>query len=640
MRRILLGSVVALAAAAVVAIVAACGGGSASGGADPTYTIELNNAFGLIAGEQFKVAGVPAGSISSISLDPKSLNALVKVQVSSSKYGTFHTDATCQSRPQSLIGEYFIDCTPGTPHSPVLANRGRIPVSHTFSTIPADLLQDTLRMPYRERLTLIINELGAAVAGNPGNLQSALRRAVPALTQTDNLLALLAQDSRTIENLTSTANSVITALANNGGNVRRFVVAANKTAVASAQQRTNLQATFHNLPGFLQQLRPALANLGSAADANVPVLTNLNASSVQINRLFADLVPFSHSGKPAIKSLGQASATGHQAVVAAGPTVAHLNQFAQPTPELAQNLALVLHDLDTQSKAVEPDPRSPGGKGYTGLQAVLQYAFEQTNAIDYFGQFGHILAVDAFVTQCSPYQTGATVASNLALFGPSFRRCYQFLGPNQPGVNERDPTNPTGTIPDPGGAPPGLPGPTGSITTSLATKAPRATKRKGKVRVSSQPQQTAPTTTVPSGAGGSNGTPAPAPGAGGGSGTTTAPPAQGNAPAINLGAIGQLLDGVLGTKSGSSAGGGSGGGLGGGASGGLGGLLSGGSSSNATSTSSNATSTSSNATSTSSNATGTSSNATSTSSNTRSNATGNPSTSQQAQQLLNYLLAP
>jgi virulence factor Mce-like protein len=610
MRRILVSVAVVIAAVVVVVLLTSSGGG---GSGDPSYTITLNNAFGLINGEEFEVAGVPAGSISSITLDPKSLNALVHVSVSSGGYGTFHTDATCQSRPQSLIGEYFINCNPGTKGSPVLRNGGVIPVSHTFSTIPADLLQNVLRMPYRERLTLIINELGAGVAGNPANLQSALQRAVPALTQTDNLLALLAQDSHTIEDLTATADSVITALANNGNNVRRFVVAANNTAVDTATQRTNLQATFQNLPGFLQQLRPALADLGAAADANLPVLDNLNASSGEIDRLVKDLVPFSRAATPAIKSLGQASVTGHQAVVAAGPTVSALNQFSKPTPELAQNLAIVLHDLNSQSKAVEPDPRSPGGKGFTGIQSLLQYAFQQTNAIDYFGQFGHILAVDGFVSMCTPYQSGATIAANLKIYGPSFRQCYQFLGPNQPGVNERDPTNPTGTIPDPGGAPPGEPGPTGSITTALASATPRATKRaKGAAPTTSQaPTSTAPTTTLPPAASGGNPTTAPGPssGSGSGSGSPTAQPTTGSGtPAINLGALGQLLNGVLGGGStGSSSGGSSSGGL-------LGGVL--GNARSAKARSGSATAAGSSGTAPA------------------------PTTTQQAQQLLNYLLAP
>jgi len=590
MRRILLSVVVVLASVAVIVIALGASSGGGSGGGDPSYTIEMNNAFGLVTGEQFKVSGVPAGSISAINLDQKTLNARVTVQVTSGGYGSFHQDATCESRPQSLIGEYFIDCDPGTTSSPVLKNGATIPVSHTFSTIPADLLQNVLRMPYRERLTLIINELGAGVAGNPANLQSAIERAVPALTQTDNLLSLLAKDSHTIEDLTATADSVITALANNGHNVQRFVVAANNTAVDAAQQRTNLQATFHNLPGFLQQLRPALADLGAAADANVPVLSNLNASSGQLDTLLSDLVPFAHAATPAVRSLGQASITGRQAVIAAGPAVAHLNQFAKPTPELAQNLAIVLHDLDLQSRAVEPDPRSPGGVGYSGLESLLQYVFQQTNAIDYFGQFGHMLALDLFVNECSPYQTPATVASNLKLYGPSFRQCYGWLGPNQPGVNERDPSDPSASIPDPGGAPPGEPGPTGAITTSLATAAPavkaKATHHHGTRPITSEPQTTTPSTTTTPASGSSPTSP--------GSGTTTAPPATGGGTATSLGnTISQVLNGILGGKSGSSTGGG------------LGGLLGGtpGSGSSAS-------------------------------------GTGNETTAGQAQQLLNYLLAP
>ncbi|HEY2159676.1 MAG TPA: MlaD family protein [Solirubrobacteraceae bacterium] len=562
MKRVLGGAAVVLAAAAVVLLALGAFGGGSSASGDPTYTIELNNAFGLVNGEQFKVAGVPAGSISAINLDQKTLNALVTVQVTTGGYGTFHEDATCESRPQSLIGEYFIDCNPGTQNSPVLKNGGLIPVSHTFSTIPADLLQNVMRMPYRERLTLIINELGAGVAGNPANLQSAIERAVPALTQTDNVLSQLAGDSRTLEGLTTTADSVITALANNGRNIQRFIVEADNTAVDSASQRTNLQATFQNLPGFLAQLRPALADLGAAADANVPVLSNLNASSGEVDRLVRDLVPFSRAAKPAVSSLGQASVTGRAAVNAAGPAVTHLNQFAKPAPELAQNLAIILHDLDLQSKAVEPDPRSPGGKGYSGLQALLQYVFDQTNAVDYFGQFGHILAVDAFVNQCSGYQSPGTVAENLKLLGPSSRQCYSWLGPNQPGVNERDPTNPTAPVPDPGGEPPGVygtnttpSGPTASAIVAKAkskSKAKRA-KRNARHRAPSRAAAT-PSTSAPA----ATALPAGGSGAGAGTGTTAAPPTNPGSAAGSIGqALGQLLGGLLG---GSSSGGSSSGG--------------------------------------------------------------------------------
>jgi hypothetical protein len=95
--------------------------GSNRGSANGTYKIELDNAFGLTSGADFKVAGVKAGTIKSIDLpqgcvtgNVSQCHALITVQVSRSGLGSFHADAVCQSRPQSLIGEYFVECEPGT----------------------------------------------------------------------------------------------------------------------------------------------------------------------------------------------------------------------------------------------------------------------------------------------------------------------------------------------------------------------------------------------------------------------------------------------------------------------------------------------------------------------------------------------
>ena len=460
MKRVLLSGSLLLAVGVFIFLSTGASKGTAQG----TYKIELQNAFGLVTGADFKVAGVPAGTIKAINLDQKTLNAVVTIQVNRNGFGQFHQDASCASRPESLIGEYFVDCNPGT-SGPVLKAGATIPVSHTQSTIPADLLQDTMRLPYRQRFTLIVNELGAAAAARSGDIQAALHRAVPALDETDNLLNLLANDHQTLQALTRDSDSVITALANNSANVNKFIDVAGKTAADTATQQGNLRTSLARLPGLLEQLKPNMAQLGQTVTTNEPVLQNLNQASSQIDRFLTDLPAFSRSAKPAIKSLGQASVTGKAAVTAATPTVKDLNAFAKPTPELAGNLAVVLHDLDDPSRAVEPDPRSPGGKGFTGLQALLGYAFNQTLAINTFGPEGHLLAVDAFFSpMCSNYATPATIALALKQYGSAYRQCYSWLGPNQPGVNETDPSNPNAPVPDPGGAPPGESGPSTSAS--------------------------------------------------------------------------------------------------------------------------------------------------------------------------------
>jgi virulence factor Mce-like protein len=543
MKRVLISGALVLAAVAFVVLSTGASKGTAAG----TYKIEFQNAFGLVTGADFKVAGVPAGTIKAIGLDQKTLNAVVTIEVSRSGFGQFHQDATCESRPESLIGEYFVDCNPGS-SGPVLKAGATIPVSHTQSTIPADLLQDTMRLPYRERFSLIVNELGAAAAARSGDLQTALHRAVPALDETDSLLNLLANDSTTLQALTKDSNSVITALANNSKNVNKFIDVAGKTAADTATQQANLRTSIQRLPGLLQQLKPTIAQLGTTVTTNEPVLQNLNQASGQIDRLLTDLPAFSKSAKPAIKSLGQASVTGKAAVVAAAPTVKDLNAFAKPTPELAGNLAIVLHDLDDPSRAVEKDPRSPGGNGFTGLQALLGYVFNQTLAVNTFGPEGHVLAVDAFVNpMCTPYATPATVALAIKQYGSAYRQCYSWLGPNQPGVNETDPSDPSAPVPDPGGAPPGERGPSTDASRLTAAevqdainankKKPAAKKskttkgkKKGNGKTANTPSSTSATT--PSSTGSSAG-----------SGSS----AGGSGPPIDLGkTLGQVLQGTVG----------------------------------------------------------------------------------------------
>lgn len=480
MKRILLSGTILIAAGAFLVLST---GASNSGTANGTYKIELDNAFGLTSGADFKVAGVKAGSITGIDLPPGCVkgnvtkcHALITVQVSQPGLGSFHSDAFCRSRPQSLIGEYFVECQPGTT-GPILKAGSTIPVTQTESTIPADLLANVMRMPYRERLTLIVNELGAAVAGRSGDLAAALRRAVPAISETDNLLTLLANDSNNIQQLTTNSDAVVTALANNTTTIERFIDEANRIAVHTANQQVALRGSLARLPTFLEQLRPSLRQLGATTDANLPVLANLNTAAGQVNRLLRDLPGFSRSARPAVNTLGQASVTGKAAVQAAAPTITHVNQFAKPTPELAQNLAIVGHDLDDRGRAVERDPRSPQGQGYTGLEALLQYVFNQALAINTFGPFGHQLAVDGFVSaMCTPYATPGTIAMNLKTFGPRYRSCYSWLGPSQPGVNETDPSNPGACVPDPGGAPAGQSGPPTSACRSSAADTARTAR--------------------------------------------------------------------------------------------------------------------------------------------------------------------
>jgi virulence factor Mce-like protein len=419
-------------------------GGASNGDGPRSYKIELDNAFGLIKGGDLKVAGVRAGTIGEIELNRETNRAIVGIDLTETGFGSLRSDVRCEVRPQSLIGEYFVDCLPGT-NPDELPDGATIPVEQTASTVPPDLVNNVLRRPYRERLSLIINELGAGVAGNGENLNLAVKRAAPALRETDKVLATLAKQNTILRDLASDADRVIGDLADNKKDVSRWVDEARDTAVASAERQADIATGFRRLPGFLEELEPTMANLGKVAENQTPALRDLRASSGQLERLFDQLEPFASASTPAFKALGDAAASGRDAVRAARPTVAELGKFAKETPELGKNLAIVLEHLDDREWAVEADPRSPGGKGYTGLEALLAYVYDQALSTNVYDSNVHFLKVSPFLGACSPYADIQRIKSTPGLE----EECGARVGPHALGINFPDPTRPPGS-PDPG----------------------------------------------------------------------------------------------------------------------------------------------------------------------------------------------
>ena len=179
-----------------------------------------------------------------------------------------------------------------------------------------------------------------------------------------------------------------------------------------------------------------MKSLGEVADKQTPALQDLDASAQRVTSFLDELGPFAAASRPAIRSLGQASITGDRAVKAAAPTVGLLDGVARGTPEVAKDLSLVLGHLDDRGNAVEKDPRSPGGQGYTGFEALLQYVYDQTTSTATYDANSHIFKIALFASKCGNYANAQSVKNDPSLI----RDCSSYLGPTQPGITTPDAT--------------------------------------------------------------------------------------------------------------------------------------------------------------------------------------------------------
>jgi virulence factor Mce-like protein len=431
----------------VCAAALALGATNDKGAEGKSYEIAFDNAFGLTEGGDFKIAGVRAGRTTDFRIEGQARPvAIIKAEITEPGFADLREDAHCEVKPQSLIGEYYVDCQPGTSKRRI-PDGGRVPVERTSSTIPIDLLNDVLRRPYRDRLRLIVNELGAGLAGRPQDLNEVLRRAHPGLRETSQTLRILGRQTDTIQRFVGDAETVVGALERRKEDVSRFVREAGRTAEISASRRDDLARSFNRLPDFLAELQPYMGRLGELADAQVPVLNNLRSASGDLDTFLTRLQPFSEAGKPALNELGDASAVGRRAVRKTTPHVEELRKLAADAPGLAKPLRQLLETSDDRRRAAENDPRAAasgppagdkthipaGGRGgFTAMEAIWNYFFWQALSTNSLDNVGHVLRLSVLVNECSAYQ----VKPSRQLLD----ECNQWLGPYQPGVTDPDPT--------------------------------------------------------------------------------------------------------------------------------------------------------------------------------------------------------
>jgi virulence factor Mce-like protein len=445
-----------------ISMLAAAGGALTTvAGADDQheYKIELDNAFGLVEGSPVKVAGVETGTVTDLDIN-EAKRALVTVQTSGA-VGELGEDSTCSSEPQSLIAEYFIDCQPsGDP----LPEGGTIPVEQVTQTVQPDLVNNTLREPFKRRFQLILNEFGTALAGNPDNLNDAIRRGAPALRDLEQVLDILGDHNTIIRDLNADSDRIIGRLAERREDVVRFVQEARDTAEASAGRRADLSRNFEILDDFLAELRPTLADTETLARAQTPLLRDLRASAPGLNTLAQNLPAFNEASEASLTTLGDAAVVGRRALRNGADEIRILRRAFKNAPRSAELLADLLADTEDPRRAIEIDARArrdtgrssskPGTKntmGYTALEGLLNYFYYQAGALNQYDQWSHLLHFSLYgVNQtggpCGLYMTGRdkeTGAPGVPATGGGTTtnareadRCVAWLGPNAPGINE------------------------------------------------------------------------------------------------------------------------------------------------------------------------------------------------------------
>ena len=397
----------------VLAALALWAFGVGSGGSDGDYEIRaiFDNGGFLVAGEDVRVAGATVGAVDSVDVtmpgdwvhrdhrtDPG--KAVVVMKIDDPGFQDFRRDASCLIRPQSLLGEKYVDCEPTQPRAPGSkppprlevvpdgqpgAGQRFLPVESNGKAVDLDLVQNIMREPFADRFRLILNELGAGLAARGPELQAIVRRADPALRETDRLLAILARQNQALAQLVSNSDTILAPLARERQHVAGFINNANVTAEAAAERSSDLEAGLERFPRALHELRLEMAQLRDFATQATPVLADLRVSAPAITRVTKALGPFARAATPALTTLGSAAKRSQRPIVQSDPIIRKVRDLAKRTKPGAKSLARLLVSL----------------KKTGGFEKLMSFLYNSVGSINGYDQYGHFLRAQLQITACT-----------------------------------------------------------------------------------------------------------------------------------------------------------------------------------------------------------------------------------------------
>jgi phospholipid/cholesterol/gamma-HCH transport system substrate-binding protein len=405
-------AVVGCAVALVAIVLLATSAGGSSGG----YAIRalFDDANNLVSGENVKVDGVDVGTVGSVTATPQAKAAVV-LNITNPDFKNFRADASCEIRPQALIGEKYVDCLPtqprveGTPAPPFLkkipagqegAGQVLMPVQNTHSPVEVDLLGDITRLPERQRFTIILNEFGAGLAGRGSDLNEVIKRANPALQELEKVLAILANENKVLTNLAEEGDKSVAPLAADRGRLVGFINQSKTVAEATANQRGALGQNFADFPAFLEQLGPAVERLQRFAEQATPTLESFGIAAPGINKLFQNVGPFSSTTTAFLKSYGKTGKTIGPALKAVEPLLPLVKSFGKEANPFASNFSGLLTSV-----------RSTGG-----LERLLDFIYLGAGNVNGYDALGHFLRAEGVAGTCLSYAVETTPGCSTGKF--------------------------------------------------------------------------------------------------------------------------------------------------------------------------------------------------------------------------------
>ncbi|HET8755485.1 MAG TPA: MlaD family protein [Solirubrobacteraceae bacterium] len=359
-----------------------------------------------------RIAGVSVGKVRELEVDKSSSRTIATIELDR-EFAPLHTDAQAMLRQKTLLGETYVQLTPGHT-SRTIPEGGRLANAQVADTVQLDEIFDALDPRTRASFKTWQRELAKGIEGRGRDFNDALGTLPGFAADGSDVLHVLATQDAALKRLVKNTGVTFAALTENEQQLRTLITSSKRVFDATASRNDALAEAIRIFPTFLDESKATLARLDEfsrdtdplvrdlrpVAQDLRPTLADVRATAPDLERFFRNLDPLIDASKTGLPAARETIEGAEPLLAALGPFLGQLNPMLQYL-EMSQSQ---VSDFFSQGGAAVADTTASPGGG-TG---------------HYLRQFGPLGAESAAIyRERLPTNRGETYVGPQHLFGPA-----------------------------------------------------------------------------------------------------------------------------------------------------------------------------------------------------------------------------
>ncbi len=358
-----------------------------------------------------RIAGVSVGKVRKLDVDARDNRTVATIELDR-EFAPLHADANAMLRQKTLLGETYVQLTPG--HSTqMVPEGGRLADGHVKDTVQLDEIFDSLDPATRASFRTWQQELAKGIKGRGRDFNDAIGTLPGFASDGSDVLRVLASQDAALHRLVKNTGVTFGALTENEQQLQTLITSSKRLFDATASRNDALAEAVRIFPTFLDESKATLARLQTfSTDADplvqdlTPVAHDLKPTLADVHAMSPDLEHFFRNVDPLIS----ASKTG---LPAARDTLNGAKPLLNALYPFLEQLNPILQYLETSQSQVS-DFISYGGAALADTTASPGGGVGH-----YLRQFGPLgVESSAIWPERAPTNRGQTYVGPKQLYGP------------------------------------------------------------------------------------------------------------------------------------------------------------------------------------------------------------------------------